>query len=51
MDIIVTSHFYPGCTKLNSQHYSWKLNVAGSDGQMTISSLVQYSSTRCKANI
>ncbi len=35
--------------ELDAQHPSWKLNAAGSDGQTTISSLVQYFSTRRKA--
>ncbi len=41
---------FPGDTKL-AQPPSWKLNAAGSDGQTTISSLVQFFSTSRKASI
>ena len=36
--------------KLNMLHPTWKLNATGSDGQMTISSLKQYFSTRRKTS-
>jgi len=44
-------HFFPSGIKLDALHPAWKLNTANSDGQTTISSLVQYFSTRRKTNI
>jgi hypothetical protein len=42
-------YFFP--KTLNMLHPTWKLNAIGSDGQMTISSLTQYFSTRRKTSV